>query len=58
MNKTDSFDEFLDEVDYDYSINEHYIRNDEEFEELLLKPYLDEGRRIFCRRCIGKGAIS
>ena len=49
MNKTDSFDEFLDEVDYDYSINEHYIRNDEEFEELLLKPYLDEGRRIFYR---------
>ena len=53
MNKTDSFDEFLDEVDYDYSINEHYIRNDEEFEELefgteylsLYHHFLDEMRK-------------
>ena len=45
----DQFENIEEELDYDFSVNEKYIRSDEEFKELLLDPFLDENRHIFYR---------
>ena len=36
----DQFKNIEEELDYDFSVHEKFIRSDEEFKELLLDPFL------------------
>ena len=44
-----SLDAIDDALDYDFSVSEVHITNMEEFEEHLLKPFLDKSKRMFFR---------
>ena len=47
--KLDQLENIEDELDYDFSVNEQYIRSDEQLKEYLFDPFLDENRHIFYR---------
>ena len=45
-----SLDDMLDDaLDYDFSVSEVHINTMEEFEEYLLKPFLEKSKRMFFR---------
>ena len=44
-----SLDSLDDALDYDFSVSEVHINNMEDFQEHLLKPFLDKSKRMFFR---------
>ncbi len=49
LDQLEQLDDLVDEMDYDYSVNEVHVSTMEQFQEHLLQPFLDPARQIFYR---------